>query len=151
MTAELTTQPVTEHQQIENLERVLLLGIPTLVGASGKEVQLPAPVYEVLKRAVNLMAQGQAVTLVSHQKAITTQCAANILGVSRPFFIKLLETGAMPHHRVGNQRRIYLRDVLEFARKRDDERLAALDRLSRDAFESGLYDQDYFPQNGSDE
>jgi hypothetical protein len=57
----------------------------------------------------------------------------------------------MAHHRVGNQRRIYLRDVLEFAKKRDKERLSALDLLARDAFESGLYERNVFPEGGSDE
>lgn len=85
------------------------------------------------------MAHGQDVTLIPNQQAISTQRSTDILGMSRPFFIKLLETRVMPYHRFGNQRRIYLRDVLEFGRKRDQERLAALDCLSRDAFESGLY------------
>jgi excisionase family DNA binding protein len=71
--------------------------------------------------------------------------------MSRPFFVKLLETGVMAHHRVGNQRRVYLRDVLKFAKKRDEERLASLDRLSRDAFEAGLYERSVFPKGGSDE
>jgi hypothetical protein len=57
----------------------------------------------------------------------------------------------MAHHRVGNQRRVYLRDVLKFAKKRDEERLASLDRLSRDAFEAGLYERSVFPKGGSDE
>jgi excisionase family DNA binding protein len=71
--------------------------------------------------------------------------------MSRPFFIKQLESGLMAHHRVGNQRRIYLRDVLEFAEKRDKERLSALDLLARDAFEAGLYERNIFPEGGSDE
>jgi excisionase family DNA binding protein len=71
--------------------------------------------------------------------------------MSRPHFIKLLESGTMAHHRVGNQRRVYLRDVLEFAKKRDAERLASLDRLSRDAFEAGLYERNVLPEGGSDE
>jgi hypothetical protein len=57
----------------------------------------------------------------------------------------------MAHHRVGNQRRVYLRDVLEFAKKRDKERLAALHLLARDAFEAGLYEQNVFPEGGTDE
>jgi len=57
----------------------------------------------------------------------------------------------MAHRRVGNQRRIYLRDVLEFAKKRDEERLAALDRLSRDAFEAGLYDRNVLPKGSTDD
>jgi hypothetical protein len=69
----------------------------------------------------------------------------------RPFFIKQLEGSLMAHHRVGNQRRIYLCDVLEFAKKRDKERLVALDLLARDAFEAGLYERNVFPEGGSDE
>jgi excisionase family DNA binding protein len=97
------------------------------------------------------MAEGKSVTLLPDNQVVTTQRAADLLGMSRPFFIKLLETGAMAHHRVGNQRRVYLRDVLEFTRKRDEERQAALDRLSRQAFEAGLYDRNVMPEGGSDE
>ena len=97
------------------------------------------------------MSHGQAITLLPDNQMVTTQRAADILGVSRPFFIKLLEAGAMAHHRVGNQRRVTLRDVQEFAKKRDQERLAALDRLSRDAFAAGLYERNVFPEGGADE
>jgi hypothetical protein len=57
----------------------------------------------------------------------------------------------MAPHRVSNQRRICLRDVLKFAMKRDKERLSALDLLTRDAFEAGLYERNVFPEGGSDE
>jgi excisionase family DNA binding protein len=97
------------------------------------------------------MAEGKSVTLLQDNQVVTTQRAADLLGMSRPFFIKLLETGAMAHHRVGNQRRVYLRDVLEFVRKRDEECLAALDRLSRQALDAGLYDRNVMPEGGSDE
>lgn len=97
------------------------------------------------------MAQGKSVTLLPDNQVVSTQRAADLLGMSRPFFIKLLETGAMAHHRVGNQRRVYLRDVLEFARKRDEERQAALDRLSQQSFAAGLYDRNVMPEGGTDE
>ncbi len=97
------------------------------------------------------MAQGKSVTLLPDNQMVTTQRAADLVGMSRPFFIKLLETGAMAHHRVGNQRRVCLRDVLEFSRKRDEERQMALDRLSRQAFEAGLYDRNEMPDGGTDE
>jgi hypothetical protein len=57
----------------------------------------------------------------------------------------------MAYHRVGNQRRVALRDVLEFAKKRDEQRLASLDRLARDAFEAGLYERSVIPEGGVDE
>jgi excisionase family DNA binding protein len=97
------------------------------------------------------MADGKAVALIPDNQVITTQRAADILGVSRPFFIKLLETGAMARHRVGNQRRVYLRDVLQYAHNREEERQAALNRLSRHAFETGLYEKNKFPEGGQDE
>jgi len=113
-------------------------------------VSLSATVYEVLKKVADLMAEGKAVTFIPDNHVITTQGAADILGMSRPFFIKLLDTGVMAHHRVGNQRRVYLRDVLQYAHKREQERQAALDRLSRHAFETGLYEKNKFPEGGRD-
>ena len=146
-----TTLPDTEQQQVQALERALLRGVPAFVTSAGERIEIPGTVFEVLRTAVGFMSHGQAVTLVPDNQAITTQRAADILGMSRPFFIKQLEGGLMAHHRVGNQRRVYLRDVLEFAKKRDKERLSALDLLARDAFEAGLYERNVFPEGGSDE
>lgn len=145
------TLPLTEREQIRDLERMLDLGAPALVSASGERLVVPQAVYEVLRKVVELMAEGRSVALLPDNQIVTTQRAANLLGMSRPFFISLLETGAMAYHRVGNQRRVYLRDVLEFARKRDEERQAALDRLSRQAFETGMYDRNVMPEGGKDE
>jgi excisionase family DNA binding protein len=150
-TREPITLPVTERKQVRDLDRMLGCGAPALVSASGERLAVPPTVYEVFRKVVELMAEGKSVTLLQDNQVVTTQRAADLLGMSRPFFIKLLETGAMAHHRVGNQRRVYLRDVLEFARKRDEERQAALGRLSRQAFESGLYDRNVMPEGGSDE
>jgi len=146
-----TTLPDTEQQQVQALERALLRGVPAFVTSAGERIEIPGTVFEVLRTAVGFMSHGQAVTLVPDNQAITTQRAADILGMSRPFFIKQLEGGLMAHHRVGNQRRVYLRDVLEFAKKRDKERLSALNLLARDAFEAGLYERNVFPEGGSDE
>jgi excisionase family DNA binding protein len=143
--------PDTEHQQVQALERVLHRGVPAFVTSAGERIELPNTVLEVLRKVVGFMSHGQAITLVPDNQVVTTQRAADTLGMSRPFFVKLLETGAMAHHRVGNQRRVYFRDVLKFAKKRDEDRLASLDRLSRNAFEAGLYERNVFPKGGSDE
>ena len=145
------TLPDSEQQQVQALERALLRGVPAFVTAGGERVELPGTVFEVLRKVVGFMSHGQAITLVPDNQVVTTQRAADTLGMSRPHFVKLLESGAMAHHRVGNQRRVYLRDVLEFAKKRDAERMASLDRLSRDAFEAGLYERNVLPEGGSDE
>ena len=145
------TLPPAERDRVRDLERLLGDQAPALVGPSGERLALPPTVYEVLRRVVELMAEGNAVTLMPDNQVVTTQRAADVLGMSRPFFIQLLATGAMAHHRVGNQRRVYLRDVLEFARKRDEERQATLDRLTRQAVEAGMYDRNVMPEGGSDE
>ena len=145
------TLPKAEQKRVEELEAALSRGNPALVSSTGVRIELPSTVYKILRKVVTLMAHGQAVTLVPDNQAVTTQRAADILGMSRPFFVKLLETGVMAYHRVGNQRRVYLREVLAYAQKRDDERQAALDRLSRTAVEAGLYDRNKFPEGGQDE
>ena len=143
--------PNTEQRQVQALEKLLRDGVPALISPDGERIEFPGIVFEVLRTAVGFMSHGQTITLVPDDQVITTQRAANILGMSRPFFVKQLESGLMAHHRVGNQRRVYLRDVLKFAKKRDKERLAALDRLSRNALEAGLYDRNVFPKGGTDE
>lgn len=145
------TLPDTEQQQVQALEILLRSGVLALVSPAGNGSNFLAPFSRFsLRTAVGFMSHGQAITLVLDNQVITTQRAADILGMSRPFFIKQLEGGLMAHHRVGNQRRIYLRDVLEFAKKRDKERPSALDLLARDAFEAGLYERHIFPEGGSD-
>jgi len=145
------TVPEKEQRQVQALDELLHGGVPFLVSPAGERLELPGTVFEVLRAAVGFMSHGQSVTLLPDNQVITTQRAANILGMSRPFFIGLLNAGVMAHHRVGNQRRVYLCDVLEFAKKRDKERLASLDRLARDAFEAGLYERNAIPEGGSDE
>jgi excisionase family DNA binding protein len=145
------TLPQTEQLQVQELERMLHIGVPALISSSGDRIELPHTVYEVLRKVVELMVRGQAITLVPDKQVVTTQRAADLLGMSRPFFVKLLQAGVMAHHRVCNQRRVYLGDVLQYAKKRDQERQAALDRLSKEAFEAGLYERSAIPEGGSDE
>jgi excisionase family DNA binding protein len=141
----------SEQQQVQALHRMLRGGVPALVSPAGERIELPSAVLDVLRNAVDFLSQGQAIRLVPDSQMVTTQRAADWLGMSRPFFIKLLDSGVMAHHRVGNQRRVALRDVLEFKSKRDEERMAALGRLTRDAFEAGLYERNVFPEGGVDE
>lgn len=77
------------------------------------------------------MADGRSITLVPHDKELTTQEAADILHVSRPHLIKLLDRGDFPFHRVGTHRRIRIEDVLTYRDRRDAERSAALDELTK--------------------
>jgi excisionase family DNA binding protein len=85
-----------------------------------------------------------------HQQ-LTTQRAANILGVSRPFLVRLVENGDIPFHMVGSHRRIYLRDLLDYQRRRDAARHEAIDDMARTEMEAGTYDRVLLPEGAEDE
>jgi len=93
-------------------------------------VTLPAPALDLLLRILREMAQGNAITLVPHHAELTTQQAADALNVSRPHFIKLLERGVVPFHKVGTHRRILFRDVAAYKRRIEAESEAALEKLT---------------------
>jgi excisionase family DNA binding protein len=102
---------------------------------------LPHGLHELMKQVVEQMVDGRAVRLTRGEKVVTTQQGAAMLGMSRPSFIKLLDNGEMPHHRVGNQRRVLLRDLLDYLHLRDGDRWAAraeLDLALARAAKSGL-------------
>jgi excisionase family DNA binding protein len=130
---------------------MLQLGAPALVGPDGERLELPEAVFRLLKDIVRNMQLGRAIALIPENQQLTTQRAADLLGVSRPHLVKLLESGELPYHRVGSHRRIYLKDLLAYQKRRDVERKAALDRIAREAFESGLYDRTGIPEGGEDE
>ncbi|WP_207506378.1 helix-turn-helix domain-containing protein [Klenkia taihuensis] len=88
-----------------------------LCGSDGRAVDLPAEVAEVLVTALDAFAHGAAVTLTPHERTLTTQEAADLLGVSRPTVVRLLEHGAIPYDQPGSHRRIKLADVLEHQRR----------------------------------
>jgi excisionase family DNA binding protein len=104
---------------------------PYLLGPDGERIVLPDSALEALRVIVDTMAQGRSITLVPHDKELTSQEAADVLHVSRPHLIKLLDRGELPFHRVGTHRRIRIEDVLAYRDRRDAEREAALGDLAR--------------------
>jgi excisionase family DNA binding protein len=98
-------------------------------------------VFHHLVRVVRAMREGQAMVMLPENECLTTQAAANYLGVSRPFLVKLLEEEKIPHHRTGTHRRIYLKDLLEYQKRRDTERKKTLDDLASEVSEAGFYDR----------
>ena len=143
--------PESEGTQIRELNRMLQGGTPALIGAHGEKVELPDAVFRLLKDIVRNMQLGRAVVLIPENQQLTTQRAADLLGVSRPHLIKLLEAGELPHHKVGSHRRVYLRDLVDYQKRRDAERKLALYRIAKEAYEAGLYDRTGIPDGGEDE
>jgi excisionase family DNA binding protein len=81
----------------------------------------------MLRQAVEALQRGLAVTIAPQTMALTTQEAADLLGVSRPTVIKLLDGSKIPYERVGSHRKILLRDLLEYRERRRAEQYAALE------------------------
>ena len=94
-------------------------------------LDLHPDVSDALMEVLRYMANGDAVTLVPINKLLTTQQAADILNVSRPHFIKLLERGDLPFVRVGRHRRVAASDVFAYKRKRSAGRSDALVELAK--------------------
>jgi excisionase family DNA binding protein len=137
-------QPVAvrslELQALLELQRILGSGPLKLVASSGETFELSPSLAELLKQLVGQMTEGRAVALTRGEKVVTTQQGAAMLGMSRPSFIKLLEEGEIPYHRVGNQRRVLLSELVEYLNRRDRDRWMArakMDLLLKEIEESG--------------
>lgn len=111
-----------------------------LVSPEGEEIELPDSVFRFLKELVYHLLRGQAVSVVPVNKEITTQEAADLLNVSRPYLISLLEKGTIPFKMVGTHRRISFEDLMAYKRTRDAERKQGLAELTQLSQELGLYD-----------
>jgi len=146
----ITIQP-QDSAELHGVSQLLRRGSPTLVGPQGERATLPAPLYSLLKDVVRSLEKGRSLVLMPEEQQLTTQRAAELLGISRPYLIQLLNAGEMPYHLVGKHRRIALHDVLAYAKRRAENRRAALDKMARDAFQAGLYDNVAIPEGGSDE
>lgn len=136
--------------QLRILRRLVQRGSAKIV-ASGESVELPATVRTLIAEIARNMEVGKSVSVVAENHELTTQRAANLLGVSRPFFVRLLEERKLPFHRVGSHRRVYLADLLEYKAKRDAVRHNAIKSLAREDAEAGTYDTVVLPKGATDE
>jgi excisionase family DNA binding protein len=112
----------------------------TVKNSSGTErtVEIPAPALRLVISVLAEMARGNAVSLIPMNAEVTTQEAADILNVSRPYLVGLLENGAIPFRKVGVQRRVQFRDVMDYKARSHADRHAALDALARQTQELRL-------------
>jgi excisionase family DNA binding protein len=110
-----------------------------LIGPDNTRWELPAEAYRVLKEVLEAMSQGLAITVVPQHTMLTTQEAADLLGISRPTLVKLLESDQIPYEHRGRHRRLCLVDVLEYQRSVRANRRGRLDALVEAAETHGLY------------
>ena len=99
----------------------------------GDAVSVPASAVRLFLHLLAEMSQGHSVTLIPTQAELTTQQAADLLNVSRPYVAKLLDDGKIPSRRVGKYRRVRFDDLMAFKRKDDEAREKVLDQLTAEA------------------
>lgn len=114
---------------------------PVLLTTGGDVIELPKALNDLFVTVVQAMKQKQAVFLMHEDEAFTTQAAANFLGMSRQFFVRLLDQNELPFHHVGTHRRVFFKDLVTYQRKRSQVRKAGLDKMTEDLVNAGVYDR----------
>jgi excisionase family DNA binding protein len=127
-----------------------LLSNPASVQASSRTVQVrpdggslisaavPREAFELFLEVLGQMANGNAVTIVPVHAELTTQQAADLLNVSRPFLVTLLDEGKIPSRKVGSHRRVKAADLIAYQQRDEAERKKVLDELTAEAEKHGL-------------
>lgn len=132
-----------EASEIEAILDLVRRKKPALIDPEGHQTELPEPLYKMLIHIVEQIKQGRAVIMMPEDETFTTQAAANFLGVSRQHLVDLLEDGEIPYHKVGSHRRVYFRDLKDYADKRDTGRRATMDELFEEVNKAGKYESEY--------
>ncbi len=115
---------------LTTLARLVKGDLTIRITGSDEPVVLPEPAVRLLVDLLSAMADGHAVTLVPIHAELTTQQAADLLGVSRPFVVKEIDEGRLPHRKVGTHRRVLFHDLVAYKKASDQSRDQAMDDLA---------------------
>ncbi len=121
---------------------VALRGGRVVVVPSGPDrepIEVPASAVEVLADVLDYVQRGEHVRVIADDEEITTQQAADLLNVSRPYLVGLVDRGEIPSRKVGTRRRMKLADVLLYRDVDQARRLRAVADLAAEAQDLGLY------------
>lgn len=107
-------------------------------GEEAETVAVPASAVRLFLHLLTEMSQGNTVTVIPTHAELTTQQAADLLIVSRPYLVKLLDEGRIPCRTVGKYRRVRFDDLMAYKRKDDEARAKVLDQLTAEAQSLGM-------------
>ncbi|WP_193127717.1 helix-turn-helix domain-containing protein [Gulosibacter sediminis] len=118
-----------------------------IISGDGDELELPARLFDIIRQVATTLSQGRGITVMPHDTVLTTQEAADFLGISRPTLVKHLAAGDIPFSLVGRHRRVRLADLLKFQAEDRAARRALLRRAAREGQEDGLFGIVYEPES----
>lgn len=133
--AEASSRALSSY--VRNTESQIIRVVPES-GGRGESVTIPAVAFRLLVTILTQMAQGNAITLIPVHAELTTQEAADLLNVSRPYLVGLLDAGQIPYRKVGTRRRVLFKDIAAYKQRIDDARRATLDELAAQAQELNM-------------
>jgi excisionase family DNA binding protein len=107
-------------------------------GGEDEAVLVPRAAFDLFLEILGQMANGNAVTIVPVHAELTTQQAADLLNVSRPYLVRLLEDGSVPYRKVGTHRRVKFADLVVYREQQAQRARAAMQALARESQELGL-------------
>lgn len=110
-------------------------------GVTSEDLVLPGHLVELMLRVATEVSMGNGVNILPVHSELTTQQAANLLNISRPYLVSLLKNGTIAHRKVGSHRRVLARDVLAFQQTQQQQRAEALDEMAALSTTMGLYDE----------
>jgi excisionase family DNA binding protein len=103
-----------------------------------QRLEIPKKALTILQDVLKLLATGKGFSLLADEEELSTQEAADLLKVSRPYLVQLLEAGAIPHKKIGTHRRILLKDLIAYAKQQQLDLDKALTELTKQAQELNL-------------
>jgi len=112
---------------------------PALVAANGERLELPDSMYDVLRQVAEALSRGMGVSVAPLSAMLTTQEAADYLGISRPTLVRILERGEIPMEKPGRHRFVRLKDLIAYQDRMKEQRRAALEQMVAEAEDDGLY------------
>ena len=140
--AALTLDPSEGELRAESDHLATILRSPEhkakLLGPRGQEIELPPAIFEALAAIAEALRDGNGVSVIPLPHLLTTSEAADLLNISRPYLVRLLDQGKIPFEKVGTHRRLRLGDVLTYRHQREEQRRDALGNMVRQAEELGL-------------
>lgn len=112
---------------------------PALVAPDGTRLEFPEAMYNALRQVAEALSSGMGVTVAPMNALLTTQEAAEFLGVTRPTLVRILERGDIPMEKPGRHRFVRLEDLIAYQQRLRDQRRSALEDMVTDALQDDLY------------